>query len=364
MNIPQITFSRFVAAMGVVIYHYGLLYAPFDRGLLHDIVSEMYLAVSYFFLLSGFIMAVVYWDGASGGRVAKRRYWLARVSRIHPLYWFALLLSSAVVVALIHSRPDPVGFALSALGLQAWIPRYSLVINFPGWSLSVEIFFYVILLPMLVRLKTKPLLAVAFGFWAATGLVFYLMASNLDPSDGQAERFVRYWPPLHLSTFLFGAAWGIVYRRGLHRYPLPPFVPPLLFVGSMAVFVALLAVPNPLVKYSHNGLLSPLFMIAIIGMSMDRTWLARVLAWKPLEFLGEISYGVYILQFPIYELYSWAIGVELGHAGTHYYVYDNGLHFFGYAAALVAASALSFVAIEKPVKAFIRRRLMPRRARA
>ena len=60
MRIEQLTFIRFVAAISVVIHHFGLHIFPFNTSILLKIFKQGDLGVSFFFFLSGFVMIVAY----------------------------------------------------------------------------------------------------------------------------------------------------------------------------------------------------------------------------------------------------------------------------------------------------------------
>src|SRR5690242_17272289 len=88
----QLTFTRFVAAVTVVYYHYGQGLFPFDHKWIDQLFLVGNISVSYFYALSGFIMTVVYYkDQCSSFR--KVKYWQARFARIYPLYVIALIWS-------------------------------------------------------------------------------------------------------------------------------------------------------------------------------------------------------------------------------------------------------------------------------
>jgi peptidoglycan/LPS O-acetylase OafA/YrhL len=151
MQLRQLTFLRFVAAAGVVVFHYGTQAPSLAWGLPYWKIANA--AVSFFFFFSGFILGHVY-----GRRPIARRadFYVARAARILPLYALALLAA-----AIFHTRRGSLDWdalALNALLLQAWVPGYSQTINAPGWSLSVEMFFYLsfpLLLPVVARARSS-----------------------------------------------------------------------------------------------------------------------------------------------------------------------------------------------------------------
>jgi peptidoglycan/LPS O-acetylase OafA/YrhL len=138
MRIEQLTFTRFIAALLIVIFHYGLDILPFNLN--RQMFSGANVGVSYFFVLSGFVMIIAYHKKQ---RISAFEYLRNRFARIYPLYMLALLLFLAyrMVGTNVPIRIDEV--VLSSFMIQSWIPGKALLLNFPGWTLSVELFFYV-----------------------------------------------------------------------------------------------------------------------------------------------------------------------------------------------------------------------------
>jgi peptidoglycan/LPS O-acetylase OafA/YrhL len=109
-------------------------------------------AVSYFFILSGFILGYRYPELADR-RAIGRFYW-ARFARIWPVHAFCVVLGIATVPAVFWSSADAIVWAIIPLQLllvNAWIPyeRFVWGFNLPAWSISVEWFFYAVF-PLLI----------------------------------------------------------------------------------------------------------------------------------------------------------------------------------------------------------------------
>src|SRR5215203_4532966 len=93
VEIPQLTFTRFLAAISIVLFHYAALIFPFNIPELHYFISHANLGVSYFFVLSGFILSFVYDAEFFSKPGALKKFFIARFARIYPVYLIALLLS-------------------------------------------------------------------------------------------------------------------------------------------------------------------------------------------------------------------------------------------------------------------------------
>jgi peptidoglycan/LPS O-acetylase OafA/YrhL len=151
--IPQLNALRFLAAILVVVFHFGRWSQPFNTSL-SGYSMTMNLAVSFFFVLSGFIMVIIYKNLKTFSWSGLWSFYKKRARRIFPLYIIALILVS--VECFLIKNVTPQGFSLkyffeNLFFLQSWIPKDALTLNFPGWSLSVEMFFY-LLFPFLLPL--------------------------------------------------------------------------------------------------------------------------------------------------------------------------------------------------------------------
>lgn len=138
MRVEQLTFTRFLAAISIVVFHYGGNIFPFNIKFIHLLFKQANMGVSYFFILSGFVMVIAYKDKVKieYGDYIKRRF-----ARIYPVYGLAILILLAYWLAL--KKPiDYKGLFLNLTLLQSWIPGYALSFNGTGWSLAVEMFFY------------------------------------------------------------------------------------------------------------------------------------------------------------------------------------------------------------------------------
>ena len=137
-RVNALTATRAVAALMVVIHHFGGSVFPFNK--LPAIFRNGNIAVSYFFVLSGFVLFISYYrQQPAYGNYIKRR-----IGRIVPVYLLALLLSISLAFGFDHytlSGESVKQVVFSTLLLQAFIPSYPLTLNGPGWTISVEMFF-------------------------------------------------------------------------------------------------------------------------------------------------------------------------------------------------------------------------------
>jgi len=192
LKIPQLTFTRFLAAMAIVVFHFGQDFWPFNVGGMAGISEGLNQLVSYFFSLSGFILVISsVRKGELPATLAKPRFYLNRFSRIYPLYFFAMVLHIGLAVVGNGGKHFPYEWKdvfLTTTLLQSWLPEHAVRINSPGWSLSVEALFY-LSFPFLYfwfnRLSLKAVLLISSLFWALIQVYYFFLQQ--DPTI--TERF-------------------------------------------------------------------------------------------------------------------------------------------------------------------------------
>jgi peptidoglycan/LPS O-acetylase OafA/YrhL len=182
-NLKALTSIRFFAALGVALMHMGG--SPSQWGLFAPIMSVAgFVAVSFFFFLSGYILTYSHVDEYEKGKGSAPKFWIARIARIYPLYFVTLLFAGYVYAAQFHNKVHIVAYASDFLLLQSWSIRLVNFFHVPAWSVSNEAFFYLVFPFVLMKLKPKTrknsLLAVT-AFWILA-LALPLVTVKLYPA--------------------------------------------------------------------------------------------------------------------------------------------------------------------------------------
>lgn len=362
--LPALTALRFFAAAYVVAFHYTPYYFPNTDG--PSIIALGYSGVTFFFLLSGFILAYNYEH--ADFREPRRRalFYRARLARVYPVYLLALAVHVPWFLAWVLKQPMPLkalmasGAVLAPLGLHAWVPGAACSLDCPSWSVSVELFFYAlfpILLPLALRRPARVAVA-TLAFWVAgTALATSFWQayaggiSLIAPESGGMgpmllAEFVKYFPLLHLPEFMAGLLLFVAWRNA--RVPVPILLALALTFGAFIVAGAR-SVPEPIL---HNGLTMLAWAPLILACAAMRRGL---LCSRPLVFLGKISFALYLLHIPVYAVLNTLDRVALrGWLGAH-----PGI---GIAVAVIAslsAAALVHLAVEEPARRRILRGTRP-----
>ncbi len=340
LKLPQLTFTRFIAAVAIVIYHFKNTTFPFNIEYVNNFVKYFNVFVSYFFVLSGFILVI-----SGSYRLSFRRFYVNRFARIYPLYLFALLLM--LFIFFIARTPKDIitsnEFFLSFLLIQAWFQKYALSLNFPAWSLSVEAFFYLIF-PVVIYLFRNISLKRELIIFGAVWLMFQIYFMWIYSSGNSIG---MYHPFFHLSTFLIGIIAGkfFIAKQGFLWLNLNKII--FIFSISGVILTLLILTRNDFFKHFYaNGLLAPFFVLVIYITALSRNKFFLFFKKKRLQYLGEISYGIYILQIPI-SIFVFGIIDKT-------FKFSVSIYFYIYLIILFVVSALTHELIEKPCSKFIK----------
>ncbi|WP_051733217.1 acyltransferase family protein [Kitasatospora phosalacinea] len=287
-RLPSLTGLRFLAALLVVCYHLSRQVGALP--VLSPLAWYGRSGVTFFFVLSGFVLAWTYADAP----VPARRFYRRRLARIWPLHALTTGASLAVYAAL--GAAVPVTAALWSLPLlHPWGRATVMGGNPAGWSLGDEAWFY-LLFPLLLRLRPGPRAA---ALCCACGPLLWLAGSAVaDPA--LRGWLLDYLPLSRTPQFLLGAALALAVRRG--RLPVLPPLPAALAVA--AFHLALVpwhhAVPDAAWygPYSASQLLSaPLFAALITATAQaDLRRPAGPLARRPWTLLGDWSFAWYLVH--------------------------------------------------------------------
>jgi peptidoglycan/LPS O-acetylase OafA/YrhL len=349
-RLDLLTSIRFFAAMHVVLYHYA---GPVVRSipLLAQSAALGYYAVSIFYVLSGFVLVYSYSDAQGALRGSRRAFWVGRLARIYPAYALGFLLCIPGVVLFTIRHYSPVmGVAKASISaisyllmVQAWIPSLAAWWNYPGWSVSVEGFFYLcfpFLLTRVSRYGTRNCYVLIAVAWLASVGIYGCshFIPNLDASPTWRSA-IGYNPLLRLPTFLTGMAVGrmlLLNRTDVSRSSRRSLFAIALCLTVMGLTVVLQQ--NTL----RDIVIAPAFAYMVYSLAADRSYLAQLFSSRPLVLLGDASYAIYILQWPVY----WLCGLSDQSI--------TGPKLAGYILVLMLVSILCFLFIEEPLRHKIR----------
>jgi peptidoglycan/LPS O-acetylase OafA/YrhL len=335
---------RGIAALAVLSAHAAMLFTHTPR--------HYYLAVDFFFLLSGFVLAHAYQARLDSG-LSPAAFLRLRLARIYPLYALAMVLGFIHAVCARHGdegAPLPAQLGRLGLGLLM-LPapglstvRWLFPLDIPAWSLLFELLANLLFALLHGPLRRSPwlLAGVIAGSGAALlgcGLVYGHFDIGATSDDAVAGL------PRVLFSFLLGVALYRIWRL----YPLRravPWWPPLLLLAA----ALLLHLPNAKADlYLQFALIGGLFPLLVYCGAATRPGrvAARVFGW-----LGTASYGVYVLHEPLFFMLR-DVGAYFGQPPSQWAPWSG----VAYVAALIALCLLLDRTFDRP----LRRRLQPAR---
>lgn len=335
--IRPLTSIRFFAAMFVVFYHSGSTFVSAQAGvpeIVKSLLLNGYTGVTFFFVLSGFILHRTY-RGKLAGRGWIKRFAVARFARIYPVY-FVTLLVMIPFVGVRHDWRDVPQFFLLHWWITAPWPILGLW-NGPSWTISVEAFFYVCF-PWLSkgseRLPSRVilgLLSVLIVFDFATGSSAFF---SLHPAYFDWLRWVPT-PLIRLPEFMIGVLVGeLHFRREGRPFPIPVWVPTIGLLGVLIVS------HSPWVASAVTALAA--LLIAALADARG-SLISRLLQHRAIVLLGAASYSLYLLHQPVHFYLVWLLGADKWLVPLQY-------------VGVVLASVIMFLYFEEPAREWIRSR--------
>ncbi|MBN2810250.1 MAG: acyltransferase [Deltaproteobacteria bacterium] len=320
-KLNALTALRFFAA-GLIVLHHS--FEPFQFGTSINAFFPTHQAVSFFFILSGFILTYVYKDFHSPGSV--RRFFIARIARVWPLHCVTLLLTLVIFSGWYsHQITEPgslktfwIPLASNFFLLQSWVPlsEFYYSFNAVSWSISTEFGLY-LLFPLLLagfsRNWAFKLVGTLTFTIVITILLHYLSVKNTMTILG----VVGHNPVARSFEFTSGMVMALLYNRIKHTYKPARIAATLIeltalagsLVGmSMSLFLgsyisSFFAVPGRLwvaVGNSNVIFVAPFILL----MALAKGEISKILSKPVFVFLGEISFSIYLLHQILIRAYS------------------------------------------------------------
>lgn len=362
-HVPVLDSFRGVAAVGILLYHCWLLSGQpsLGGGPVRDVLSAGFLAVTLFFVLSGFVLFLpVAVRGGSFGPV--RPYARRRLARVVPPYYAILvlcllawpLLTTADMAGRV-TTDAVVAHAVFAQQQARLLPGYDGALGFAVdpvvWTLSLEALFYLVLPVVAGWFWRWPWQAVALA--VAVGVAGRLALG--DVSGARVESVLLSSFPLHLGDFAAGMGAALLYVR---RRPPARMAAAVGIVCAVVAVAAVTAAGGPDAGAVRDGvrgdallmaLLPFAFAGAVLGIACAPAALRRPFEAAPARWLGTVSYGVFLAHYPL--LLFARTTLDFDHDGSR--AAFLALTAFALPASLLMGW-LSWVAIERPARHWAR----------
>ena len=288
----QLDGIRAAAVLIVVISHAGLGWlVPGGFG------------VTLFFFLSGYLItSLMRSEAAFSGKVDLGAFYLRRTLRIMPpLYITLLLLTLANSLGLFGDRVKTEAIPWDYLFLSnyshIWGQEGGLPV--PLWSLAVEEHFY-LLFPIIFIVTLMSRSSTQAVYWVFSACVAILALRFLTLIEPSLLGRNYYWSHTRLDSILFGCCLALWQNPIMDRQAWRP--KHWHAVLATCLILSTLVIPDEVfrhtLRYSIQG--AGLFVLFSYALSDRAPWLVAILSWKPIAWIGLISYTLYLCHFAIF----------------------------------------------------------------
>ncbi len=320
--LPALDGIRAIAIVAVLFYHGGV--GPLSGG---------FLGVDVFFALSGYLItSLLIHQYAAGGRIDLRQFYHSRARRLLPALIVMLLVvatySTLFMADSVASTWRDLPWVMNGLSNWWFVLNQQSYFESIGrplllqhtWSLAVEAQFYLIWpLVMIVALSllgTRGVGRIAWICAAASCAVMLAFGVRLDAASASVSH-LYYGTDTHSVGLFLGAALATAWRPAACASALAVPARWILELLGVAVLVAL-----ALTFYAVNEATGRLYLVGfpiagaltvvlIVVATHPALRLGRVLAWRPLRWIGERSYGMYLWHWPIFQATRPGVDVAL-----------------------------------------------------
>lgn len=340
---------RALAVFAVIAYHLGLPFVPGG-----------FLGVTLFFVLSGYLITdLLLSEWTFNKKINFKDFFVRRAKRLLPGMLFLLICISAYITAF---RPDLLANLKSAIlpatfFFSNWwyifqdVPYFatfaapSLLNHF--WSLAVEAQFYVIW-PLLLlfgqrffKKKWLNLTLIVITAVLSAVLMAILYKPGFDPSR------IYYGTDTRVFSLLLGAGLALVYPSIKIAQSVPKKkTSVILDLVGFSTLLLILFMTYFITQYDDFLYLGGMFLFSVASVLLiaavanPYTIISKVLSFRPLRFIGKISYGVYLWQFPV---------IVITNSMVHLSEVNIALSIFQVAVTILFAT-VSYYLVEKPLR--------------
>lgn len=353
-QIDNLTTLRFVAAFSIFLHHLSAFEVNAAQFMWN---MNLGWTVSFFFVLSGFVLSYSYHGRLQSVRDAGP-FIITRFFRLWPLH----LVCGVAALLLFAPVLDPGKLYLFLTLQHAWLPSYDtgFFVNAVSWSISVELFFYIVFPFVLIAgTRTVVTLFVALYALVVAALLFVSAFPELLPFAPASETgwyapgvtarsFFFFFPPVRLVEFLA----GMVVFEVMRRRRLPDAVVPWAQLAAIVAIILYMMVHQGIVSgltgltsrlfavsYGQYGMF-PLFALVIYAFAHQSGPISRVLSFRPFVYLGEISFSFYLIHQIVIRFFARTLSWQTTNGAL-------GASIIAFVVS-VALSILLFTIVERP----------------
>jgi peptidoglycan/LPS O-acetylase OafA/YrhL len=271
--------------------------------------------VSFFFVLSGFILAYNYHSKfIKLDTTAIRNFYKARFAKIYPVHFITFLISAPLVLLSFH----PNGFYLFKLGYMVGINLFLIHSFFPtgyfnfngvSWTLSVEAFFYITfpyLIWLFLKLRVKNNILKTLLIYCLSWTIMFVLNKNLVEDNSILVWALHIFPVTRLFDFSTGVVAGLIFIEHLNGKEVKKKLFSCLELLSILIFLSGLFYSAKLEVGIVRGVyFIPIWCMLIYVFAFQKGIFSRLLTQKYFVYLGEISFSFYMIHQLVIRYFSY-----------------------------------------------------------
>lgn len=342
---------RGLGALLLILYHFYAFFAP------EPFVPWAFLAIDFYFVLIGFIIARAYERPIGGRELSFAQFCTRRAFRLYPVYVLSIALF--LLINYFYLENSDIGGQAVYFGMgpeltwqvfaQATMLSNILGMvapwNGPAWIVSVEWIICLAFFFVTWKLRRVPTL-----LWVAVIGFCFMYLLDYSPQTLNITRADNAFFNATIARGLMGFSLGALFYRYHHRLPLVSVTQ--IHALDVTLVVAMLTLIG---YYNVNFIISldyvfmfALFPPLIILSLYKASWIGRAVSLFPFTLLGRISYSVYLLHVPLGYFFQYSPFVQSLNLGKPLY----GLVFIAF---VIGLSSLTYLFIEVPCRAMGKR---------
>lgn len=262
-----------------------------------NVLHEGFLGVSFFFILSGFILALNYKEKILEKKISFKEFWIARIARIYPLHLLTLLYSLPIFFTDIFRAPFLwiMSFLSNLFLLQSFVPDQDFYFGFNAvsWSISNELFYYLMFPVLMIVIYKKPKSIYLFLF------LFLLIpvAIYFTPRNFQVFLY-SVNPVIRISDFILGILLFKVFEfRVFSRFFRTRSLATIAELSAILLFILFFSFHLEVPVGYRFATYYWLPMVCIIyAFAHQAGFFSKLLSFRWFVFLGEISFSFYMFH--------------------------------------------------------------------
>ena len=352
--LPSIDSLRALAVLAVIIYHVDVNYLPGG-----------FLGVDLFFVLSGYLISsLIIKEFRKIGTVTFYNFYIRRARRLLPAVYFMITIGLVVMVLFneVLLRKSHLDAIFGYIYSSNWWYIFHKLDYFDSfgaqspfkhlWSLAIEEQFYMIfpLLFLLVNSKKKSkdgTYKLNKNFlYVVLGLILVSLIAHILLFDINNISRIYFGTDTRAFSLLVGVVGAILYpMERLHSKVTPQqnMIYSVVSLASIATLITVMVYTSEYNTWLYRGgflLVAILGLIVIISSGKQHTLMSKLLSFKPIVFIGKISYSLYLWHFPILVLTTPVS--EIGNPNIFFVILRIVLTF--------AVAIVSYVFVETPIR--------------